>query len=153
MDGNYSIIEDVFEQGPNPMVNNRNQITAARGNIATYQVPEEIRRAKQMNQSSPRVGSGTMNRPDIPHLNPPPPPQMMQHPMMPMNPQMMMAGMKRGVNPNYNDGLSCRDVFIHMENCPLCSQYYKKDVKFYWLIIIMLMIVLLFVSVKKNNNK
>jgi len=154
MDGNYSIIEDIFEQNPSSL--NRNQITEARGNIATYQVPEEIRRAKQMNSGNGgRVGSGMLNRPEIPHLNQPPPsmyPSQMMHQMSPMMPPQQYQ-QKRGVNQNYQDGLACRNVFIHMENCPLCSQYYKKDIKFYWLIIIILMVVLLFISVKKNNTK
>lgn len=147
MDGNYTIIENVFDQ--NPPLTNRNQITEARGNIATYQVPEEIRRAKLNNQGG-KVGSGmVLQRPDIIHLDQQP--QMYieeaRHPAIPpINPR------KGGINKNYHDGLACRDVFIHMENCPLCSQYYKKDVKFYWLIIIMLMVVLLFVTVKKNNK-
>ena len=151
MDGNYSIIEDVFDQSPNPAMQNRNQITAARGNIATYQVPEEIRRAKQMNQTSSKVGSaGALNRPDIPHLNQPPPPHVLAQMYPPQNRPLQMRD-RMMMNGNYQDGLGCRDVFIHMENCPLCSQYYKKDIKFYWLIIIILLIVLLFVSVKKNK--
>lgn len=36
------------------------------------------------------------------------------------------------------DSLKCRDVFLHVENCPVCSAYFKKDIKFYWLIILIL---------------
>ena len=44
------------------------------------------------------------------------------------------------------DTLQCRDVFTHVENCPICSSYFKKDVKFYWLIIGILIVVILLLT-------
>ncbi len=42
----------------------------------------------------------------------------------------------------FNDGMNCRDVVNHVENCPLCNSHFKKDLKFYWFVIVILIIIL-----------
>jgi len=39
---------------------------------------------------------------------------------------------------------SCRGVYEHMEECPMCSDYFKKETKFYWLIIGILLLIVLY---------
>jgi hypothetical protein len=50
-------------------------------------------------------------------------------------------------NQMYQD-MQCRDVFEHIENCPICNSYVKRDTKFYWMIIAILVIII-FVITKK----
>ncbi len=51
-------------------------------------------------------------------------------------------------SPQMNGGseVSCRDAFNHVENCPICSSYFKKDIKFYWLIIAILVIIIILLT-------
>jgi len=44
--------------------------------------------------------------------------------------------------------LNCRDVFEHIQNCPICEGYFKKD-KFYLIIIGILILVILYLMNKK----
>jgi hypothetical protein len=45
--------------------------------------------------------------------------------------------------------LQCIDVFRHVETCPVCSSYFKKDIRFCWIIIAILIIALIFMVMKK----
>ena len=45
------------------------------------------------------------------------------------------------VSPQNNgDGLSCRSVVNHVDNCPICSSYFYSREKIYWAIIAILLI-------------
>lgn len=48
-----------------------------------------------------------------------------------------------------HDTLTCRSVFMHIDTCPVCSMYLKKDVKFYWFVIIVLVCIILYLTRKK----
>ena len=63
----------------------------------------------------------------------------------PRQPQIM--GNQQFMNREF-DHISCKDAFIHIENCPICSNYFKKDVKFYWLIIAILIVVIIVMTRK-----
>lgn len=148
---NYTIIEDIFGEEP------RNQVTSARGFVGQHHIPNELR--NQSRQQPNRIGK-VNERPEIefqssfnrqppmmdnvpPHLLPRPPvfQNAMNETMNQDLPRQMM---------NDNDFLLCKDVFNHVENCPICNNYFKKDVKFYWLIIGILVIIILLLT---RNSK
>jgi len=58
--------------------------------------------------------------------------------------------MEEEISPIFTTPLSihCIDAFSHMEDCPVCSSYMKKDIKFYWFIIIILLGIILLLSSK-----
>lgn len=137
----YTIIEDVFGDD-----DNRNQITAARGFLGKSHIPDDLR---------PKRSRG--ERPDIPDLT------NFQRPQPGVQPEYRdsMGGIQEQMIPSMNmmipqgptvypgvDSLQCRDVFTHVENCPICSSYFKKDVKFYWLIIGILVVIILLLTRK-----
>jgi hypothetical protein len=141
MDNNFTIIEDVFGDG------GRNQITESRGYLQRTHVPEDM----APYQSRQKVGK-VSERPDMPNVEDirrsigPSQNQNIQFQDQPQmfqpqinNDQMMM------MYPT-NDNLLCRDVFTHVQNCPVCSSYFNKDIKFYWLIIAILVIVILILT-------
>jgi hypothetical protein len=158
----YTIIEDVFGDDLD-----KNQITSARGFLGNSHVPEDMkpptRRSHQMR---------TTDRPDFPELSPrfPQMPQMPHMPHMPhmsqmsqmhQMPQMHNPQDTRGdshMSPMVNalvggpimypgvDSLQCRDVFTHVENCPLCKSYFRHDAKFYWMIIAILIVIILVIT-------
>ncbi|MDD4931432.1 MAG: hypothetical protein PHG66_04805 [Candidatus Colwellbacteria bacterium] len=141
----YTIIEDVFgdEDG-----GGRNQLTAARGFVGQSHVPDDMRPPGR----GGRVGK-VSERPDFPDLDPrmnrggprPQMPMRMQNDtnMSPMVNALVSSGptMYPGV-----DALACRDVFTHVENCPLCKSYFRHDAKFYWLIIGILIVIILLIT-------
>lgn len=43
----------------------------------------------------------------------------------------------------FNDGMQCRDIVNHVENCPICEKHFNMDKKFYIFIIIVLLVLLL----------
>lgn len=161
MDTSYTIIEDIFGE------HGGNQTTAARGFVGRSHVPEDMRPRNEMIQDltdydrapsasgpmyrqpqrlgfdSDPSGMGMRERGnprfdfrDIDAINglgnmrPMPPPQIMEP------------------RPPMFDHISCRDAFSHIENCPVCSNYFKKDIKFYWLIIVILVVVIIVMSRK-----
>ena len=142
----YTIIEDIFGD------EDKNQVTAARGFVGRSHVPDDLR-------PKGKVGRVT-NRPDIPDLSgfdtQPSPPSMgyNQPPMMGgqfgsfPDIQLAMGAVQQQGPTLYPgvDSLQCRDVFTHVENCPICSSYFKRDTKFYWLIIGILVIVILLLT-------
>lgn len=138
----YTIIEDMNVFGiPDP----QNQVTAARGFVGQPHVPEDMRP-----NSRGRVGK-VSNRPDFPERE--------FDPRMNYQPQMKMQNDDNNMSPMVSalvssgpsiypgvDSLACRDVFTHVENCPLCKSYFRHDAKFYWLIIGILIIIILLIT-------
>jgi len=152
----YTIIEDVFadESG-------RNQITSARGFLGQSHVPEDMKPPTRRS-----LPTRTSERPDFPELSPRFP-QMSQMSQMPQMSQMSHHDMRGGdshippsshMSPMVNalvggpimypavDSLQCRDVFTHVENCPLCKSYFRHDAKFYWMIIAILIIIIMVIN-------
>lgn len=166
---NYTIIEDIFGD------DDRNQITAARGFIGRSHLPDDMRvgsRGKvgkvserpdmpdlEGRDSGPSFGpSGGFNQQRTPQYQ-----QQFRDTIQPMHQPMMDN--QFGGNQNFQlsgpqfsgpvlypgvDSLQCRDVFTHVENCPICSNYFKKDVKFYWLIIAILILIILLLTQNKK---
>ena len=58
-----------------------------------------------------------------------PPPKMMMEEVVYPPPQIQMCG--------------CRDVFDHVETCPICASFYKRD-KFYMMIIAFLVLIIFY---------
>ena len=144
----YTIIEDIFGD------EDRNQVTAARGFVGNSHIPEDLK---------PKRAPRRSERPDIPDLTEPQDRMGMLsnpgvYPPGYVNIPPRNVGIQIQENPpsfippqhpmlmSYQDHLQCRDVFTHVENCPICSSYFKKDVKFYWLIIAILVVVILLLT-------
>lgn len=136
----YTVIEDVFGDE-----NGQNQLTAARGFVGQSHVPDDMRPPGR----GGRIGK-VSDRPDFPELDP----RMARpqfHPQMrnqnenmsPMVSALVSSG--PSVYPGV-DSLACRDVFTHVENCPLCKSYFRHDAKFYWLIIGILIVIILLIT-------
>lgn len=151
MDGTYTIVEDLFNE------TNTNQTMAATNYVNNNpHVPRDMRLAK-ITQQNQRLNNLQRPREDHPALSgsgvgypppyPPPQPQFYPQQVSQVQSPPMIRNKQLPI-----DNLNCKEVFIHMESCPFCSQYYKKDVKFYWLIIIILLIVLLFISTKNKQK-
>ena len=50
--------------------------------------------------------------------------------------------------------LRCIDVFKHIETCPICSSYFKKDIKFSWILIFILVLIIIYLmSSSQKGNK
>jgi hypothetical protein len=45
--------------------------------------------------------------------------------------------------------IQCRDVFNHVEDCPICSGFFKRD-KYYY-IVIAILVLIIFYLMHKNN--
>ena len=138
----YTIIEDVFgdEDG-------RNQITAARGFVGNSFVPDDMRPRRGVGRVSDRPNIPNMADTDLRMMGQPQPQRNDQNFSQETVP--MFGNIPQGptMYPGV-DNLPCRDVFTHVENCPICSSYFKKDIKFYWLIIAILIVIILLLTRK-----
>jgi hypothetical protein len=128
MNSNFTIIEDLFsDEGNNGMMEGNPNSFARNPSMMTAKsfsnhMPEDMRpRRPQYAQEQM-----PMSIPPLPISQPSLPPSFAEH-------------------------VSCKDVFIHTENCPVCSSYFKKDIKFYWLIIFILVLVILFLMRSKRD--
>jgi hypothetical protein len=120
---NYTIVEDIFEgedmfTEPNPMRN-------------THKITGSVTERMTIPDLPPQRGnhSSSMNRPPINHH---PSPSLLA-------PQLQLHNI---------DEIQCRQVFHHIENCPICSGYLKRDIKFYWFVIFVLVCVILYLTRK-----
>jgi|LakMenEpi03Aug12_release.lakeMendotaPanAssembly.Ray.scaffolds.fasta_scaffold412379_2 hypothetical protein len=50
---------------------------------------------------------------------------------------------------NFNK-MNCRDIYNHIDNCPICSKYYKQSNRTYIIIIIFLVLIILLLIRQKN---
>jgi hypothetical protein len=50
---------------------------------------------------------------------------------------------------NFNK-MNCRDIYNHIDNCPICSKYYKQSNRIYVIIIIFLVLIILLLIRQKN---
>lgn len=138
----YTVIEDVFGDD-----GGQNQLTAARGFVGHSHVPEDMRPSVRNN----KVGK-VSERPDFPELDPRlqnrgaplfPSMKIQNETMSPMVSALVSNG--PSIYPGV-DSLACRDIFTHVENCPLCKSYFRHDAKFYWLIIGILIVIILLIT-------
>lgn len=51
---------------------------------------------------------------------------------------------------SFNDGFTCKNIYDHIENCPICNKYYKQSNRIYVLIIIFLVLIILLLLRQKN---
>ena len=49
---------------------------------------------------------------------------------------------------DYKDGFNCPDIYSHVKNCPMCSNYFKKDNTIYIIAIIVLAVICLLLMKK-----
>lgn len=132
----YTIIEDIFGD------DDRNQITAARGFVGRTHTPDDMKQRGKVGRVS--------ERPDMPSFDQPRRNQQhiqiqQEDPTSMISPMLNSMAQQPVIYPGV-DILQCRDVFNHVENCPICSSYFKKDVKFYWLIIAILVVVIILIT-------
>jgi hypothetical protein len=50
---------------------------------------------------------------------------------------------------NFNK-MNCRDIYNHIDNCPICNKYYKQSNRTYIIIIIFLVLIILLLIRQKN---
>jgi len=48
----------------------------------------------------------------------------------------------------FQGGVSCRDVYLHAMNCPVCMAYYNRDNTALYIVLVSLIIVVLFLLKK-----
>lgn len=127
MEDNYTIIEDIFDT-KNP------QHVSAMGRVRqTPPLPEPFRHPHHPPHH--QVYSRDM---------------MMQEPIPQQpSPKIMMNDPSSLILPHE---IHCIDAFSHMEECALCSSYFKKDIKFYWFIIFILMMIILLLASKMYDK-
>ena len=95
-----------------------------------------------------KVVGRVSERPDIPEEKILPPPRKIKdHHSIKINDSIDRVVEKTG---RY-DRLQCIDVFKHIENCPICSSYFKKDVKFCWIIIFIFVVIIIFLLTSKKH--
>jgi hypothetical protein len=60
--------------------------------------------------------------------------------------------LNQSVHINNQDArnISCRSIYDHIENCPICNKYYKQSNRTYILIIIFLILIILLLIRQKN---
>jgi hypothetical protein len=144
----YTIIEDVFgdEDGAG-----QNQVTAARGFVTNSHVPEDMKRPMDRAGRAPPRQEYKEYRDVDPRMSRnsyvEDPSTRNDKNMSPMVNALVSMGpsMYPGV-----DGLSCREVFSHVEHCPMCKSYFRHDAKFYWLIIGIL-IAIIFLTTRRGK--
>jgi|688.fasta_scaffold2347582_1 hypothetical protein len=119
----YDVIMDLNEQVGNgiPIHDLSRNMSAGmpRGNIQQH-IPRD------MNPQQRRMMKQQMMQEPEPVIDLQPPPAMIQQ----------------------HNLLNCRDVFEHIQNCPICEGYFKRD-KFYMIIIGILILIILYLMNKK----
>lgn len=137
----YTIIEDVFDE-----TGGRNQLTAARGFVGQSHVPDDMRPSGRSNNG--RVGK-VSERPEFPEFDPHMNRGSQLRTQNDTHMSPMVSALVSSNGPTMYpgvDSLACRDVFNHVENCPLCKSYFRHDAKFYWLIIAILIVIILLIT-------
>lgn len=136
---NYVIIEDIFNEEPVTAVDTRKPITE--------HIPEDIlqslpRESKQVNQArvAPSNTYSVSSGKDYSHL----PPTFQQSLDLQALQRTGKFQTERYTTPLnlVSNGMHCKEVYEHVNTCPVCQSYYKKDFKFYWLIIGILIVII-----------
>jgi hypothetical protein len=137
----YQVIQDI-----GGVFDSRNQITASRPYIAQYQTPPDMKNLRQVrSQPSPELmETSGMAEPTFPQ-------QQLQPLQHQLQPQHLPSESRIQTHPDYlvDDGINCKQVHLHLENCPFCSKFYKKDRNMYLLVIFMLIIIIIILLKKK----
>ena len=138
----FTIIDDVFDDDDkyNQVKTPLNFVGHPRGNESDIMFKQ-------------RVGGGINDRPDsvsmmVSDMNKA---RSHHHPVQSSQQQLSQPSSSTAFHsaPHFHrDELQCRDIFEHIENCPICNSYVKRDIKFYWLIIAILVILILTLTKK-----
>ena len=123
---NYTVIEDIFDD------KNRDQMRALSKVRPSNGVPEAFR-----NPPIPRQDMLMEHHQPQPHVHP--------HHRKHQQEEIEM------ILPR-DQHIHCIDAFTHMEECALCSSYFKKDIKFYWFIIFILLIIIILLASKMYDK-
>ncbi len=121
----YTIIEDLFDENDTRVDNNHN-MRKYTNNV----VEKEVMKNEAPSKVSPPVIEVPREKFSVTNAN--------QNDYMKVN--------------DINHELSCKDVFNHVENCPMCSSYFKKDSKFYIIIILILGMIILYLLNSKRRK-
>lgn len=151
----YTVIEDIDD-----IMDSKNQITGARSYIQRNHVPNDLQRGGRIGKVS--------SRPDMPDLsfdpnamnNMPIQTGNRFHPQAggisgPLYPTKQKQSMSEitpimPIPQIVENSISCRSVFEHVENCPICESYFRRDIKLYWFIIAVLVIII-FMLLRPNK--
>lgn len=163
----FDVIEDIDEY-----TGGSNQIIASRNHLQRNHIPEDFRSAQQgrvsgrvqarmdlppltpspdtMANMQAMLGSRQMPMSNQPHYGMPTPPGIAgatySPPLVPqMNrmPESIPMTSIEMVSPEAGgDHLSCRAIVGHVDNCPICSNFFWGREKIYWIIIVVLVIMI-----------
>lgn len=159
-DKNFTIIEDIFETDDN--VNNRGQNDVLKkdysflrtldsnslrqpyptGNIQSLSYDEDMiknKLSRQMNPRSMNYDHNSLNSSN----------RILQSPVSNYNNNTNNANKvsPQTVLPQPHSSpqshISCRNIYEHIENCPICNKYYKQSNRSYILVIVFLVLIIL----------
>jgi len=164
---NFTIIEDIFDTDNTEQVFSNDYISQKSfsrtldnsslhnsyptGNIPVLSYDEEMIKRKFNRQHAPRSVSNQYNSLNSSNriLQPPPSQEISQVQVNnTRNPSQQSFGTNvpqtvGGNIQNQSLHISCRNIYEHIENCPMCSKYYKQSNRIYILIIIFLILIIL----------
>jgi hypothetical protein len=164
-DKNFTILEDIFD---NDNINDNNDnakrdysflrsldTTSLRplypsSNIPTLSYDEDMIKNKITRQMNSRIMNNDYNS-----LN------SSNRILIPSIPNQTNGNINGNQNPNIKPPqnvnriisppqMTCRNIYEHIENCPMCSKYYKQSNRTYILIIIFLVLIILLL-LRQNN--
>ena len=167
---NFTIIEDIFDTESELIPNEYNQkksflrtsdnssihYSYPTGNIPMLSYDEEMIKRKFNKQVNSRSISNEYNSLNNSNRILQPPSQSSQQQLSPIqqSSQQQSSQINR-ISPLSNQQIqgmtgtsltshiSCRNIYDHIENCPICNKYYKQSNRMYILIIIFLILIIL----------
>jgi hypothetical protein len=163
-DKNFTIIEDIFETGSNDLSNDSIDSDTNKdfsflrtidsnslrppypiGNIPSLSYNEDMIKNKLSRQINPRaVASQYNSMNNTNRILQPPPIQNIKQDIQKTIPTISVNNMGQ---PSH---ISCRNIYEHIENCPICTKYYKQSNRTYIMIIIFLLLIILLLM-RQNN--
>lgn len=160
-DKNFTIIEDIFDSDDSNVLDiqkkdfsfirttDSNSIRQPypSSNILSLSYDEDMIRNKLSRQINPRVLASEYN--SMNNTNRILQPQPLQ-PSPPIAQNIKQTTIQKEIVPvmqpihtMHQTQMSCRAIYDHIENCPICNRYYKQSNRTYILIIIFLVLIIL----------
>lgn len=156
-DKNFTIIEDIFDNNSNENSNLQKDYSFTRtadlnsarqpypfSDIPSLSYDENMIKNKYNRQINPRVLASQYN--SMSNTN-----RILQQQYVPNENKIIQKNVIEPVlnvpsqvsTPNNHLQISCKNIYDHIENCPICNKYYKQSNRTYILIIIFLVLIIL----------
>lgn len=156
-DKNFTIIEDIFDDVNKDhssftrttdlnLLNNKPYIN----NIPSLSYDEDMIKNKYNRQINPRIIASQYNSMSNSNriIQQPQENKIIQKKIEELQPNIHQ---NMPLNNNTHLQLTCRNIYEHIENCPICNKYYKQSNRTYVLIIIFLILIILLL-IRQNKN-